>query len=132
MAGQGGFSAAWNEACTRVFASGFDRSLRAIVAIACVAGALFLAHRGGGVAPASVLSGLVAVALFLSMPLVTIFAYVLGLSFIAGRAGVADADDPSMPAVFVAFGLAIAVGAVYVSAAFSLPMVGAQLRLIFT
>lgn len=122
---------AWNEARTRVFGSGFDRSFGAVLACAYVAGALILAHRGGGIAPATVLTGLVATALFLAIPLVTIFAYVLGLSFLAALAGIEDAEDPPMRAVLAAFAFALAAGSLYVAAAFSLPLVGAQLRLIF-
>jgi hypothetical protein len=131
MTGRHAFTAAWNEARTRVFGSGFDRSFQIVLLGAYLAGALFLAHRGGGVAPVSVLTGLVAMALFLSMPLVTIFVYVLGLSFLAGRAGIAEEADPPMRAVFAAFAVALVAGALFVGGAFSLPAVGAQLRLIF-
>ncbi|MDB5644106.1 MAG: hypothetical protein JWN07_3423 [Hyphomicrobiales bacterium] len=132
MTGRLAFTAAWDEARTRVFGSGFDRSFRMVLAVAYVAGALFLAHRAGGLAPASILTGLVAMALFLMMPLVTIFVYLFGLSFLAARAGVDEDADPPMRAVFAAFGLAIVAGVLYGAGAFALPMVGAQLRMIFS
>lgn len=125
------FTAAWAESRRRVFGSGFDRSFRMILAVAYVAGAFFLAHRLGGVGPLSVLSGLVAMALFLAMPLVTIFSYLLALSFIAHRIGVAEDADPPMAAVFGAFALALVAAILFVGGSFSLPIVGAQLRLIF-
>jgi len=116
----------------RVFGSGFDRSFRIVLALAYVAGALFLAHRGGGLAPASILTGLASMALFLMMPLVMIFSYVLGLSFLAALGGVAGDADPPMRAVFGAFAVALICGAGFVGGAFALPVVGAQLRLIFS
>lgn len=132
MAGRGAFSAAWSEARTRVFGSGFDRSFKILLLVAYLAGALFLAYRSGGVAPSSILTGLIAAALFLAMPLVTIFVYVLGLSYIAALGGV-DADaDPPMRAVFAAFAVALVAGACFVGGSFSLPVVGAQLRSIFS
>ena len=131
MAGRQAFIAAWTEARMRVFGSGFDRSVRIVLALAYVAGALFLAHRGGGLAPASILTGLASMALFLMMPLVMIFSYVLGLSFLAALGGVDEDADPPMRAVFGAFAVALICGAGFVSAAFALPLVGAQMRLIF-
>ncbi len=136
MAGRGAFSAgwreAWQEARTRVFGSGFDRSFRIVLLVAYLAGGLFLAHRGGGIAPSSIVTGLVAMALFLAMPLVTIFVYMLGLSYLARLAGVPDDADPPMRAVFAAFAVALVAGACFVGGSFSLPVVGAQLRLIFS
>jgi hypothetical protein len=136
MAGRGAFSAgwreAWKEARTRVFGSGFDRSFRIVLLVAYLAGGLFLAHRSGVMAPSSIVAGLVAMALFLAMPLVTIFVYVLGLSYLAGRAGISEDDDPPMRAVFAAFAVALVAGVLFVGGAFSLPVVGAQLRLIFS
>ncbi len=123
--------AAWAESRKRVFGAGFDRSFRIVLGLAYVAGALFLAHRAGGISPASLLSGLVAMALFLAMPLVTIFSYLLALSFIAHRIGVPEDSDPPMGAVFSAFALALVAGVIFVGCAFALPMVGAQLRQIF-
>ena len=116
----------------RVFGAGFDGAFRMILLVAFLAGGLFLAHRSGAMAPSSVVTGLVAMALFLAMPLVTIFVYVLGLSYIAGRAGIPDDADPPLRVVFAAFAAALAAGALFVSGSFSLPVVGAQLRLIFS
>jgi FtsH-binding integral membrane protein len=128
----GALGRAWGEARLRVLGGGFDRSFRMVLLAAYLAGALFLAHRSGEIAPSTILTGLVAMALFLAMPLVTIFTYVLGLSFLAGRAGLSEQADPPMRVVFAAFAVALVTGACFVGAAFWLPLVGAQLRLIFS
>ena len=124
--------AAWAEARARVFGGGFDRSFRIVLALAYVGGALFLAHRGGGLSPVSIVTGLASMTLFLMMPLVVIFTYVLGLSFLAALSGLDEDADPPMHTVFAAFAVALICGAGFVGGAFALPMVGAQLRLIFS
>ena len=126
------FKKAWAEACARVLGGGFDRSFRIVLAIAYLAGALFLAHRAGGLSVLSLASGAAAAALFIAMPLVTIFAYVLGLSLLANLNGVPEDDDPPMRSVFAAFAIAVAIGVGFVGGAFSLPAVGDHLRMIFS
>jgi len=132
MTGREAAMAAWGEATGRVFGHGFDRAFKIVLALAYVGGALFLAQRGGELAPASILTGLASMALFLMMPLVMIFSYVLGLSFLAALGGVDEDVDPPMRAVFAAFAVALMCGAGFAGAAFALPLVGAQLRLIFS
>jgi hypothetical protein len=126
------FSKAWAEACARVLGGAFDRSFRIVLGVAYGVGAAFLAHRAGGLSAGSLATGLVAAALFIAMPLVTIFAYVLGLSFLADLNGVPDDADPPMRTVFAAFAMALVAGVTFVGGAFSLPAVGAQLRMIFS
>jgi predicted membrane metal-binding protein len=123
-------AAAFAEARLRVFGGGFDTSFRAVLGLAYVAGAIFLGTRGG-VGPASIAAGFVSMALFLAMPLVTIFTYLFGLSFLAHLGEVSPEADPPMRAVFAAFAVALLVAASFVSGAFALPVIGAQLRVIF-
>jgi hypothetical protein len=132
MTGREAIIAAWDEATRRVFGSGFDRSFKIVLAMAYISGALFLAHRSGGIAPMSILTGLAAMALFLMMPLVMIFTYVLGLSCLAALGGIDEDADPPMRAVFAAFAMALICGTGFVAGSFSLPLIGTQLRLIFS
>jgi hypothetical protein len=132
MAGLEACTAAWAEARARVFGGGFDRSFRIVLALAYLGGALFLAQSSGGLAPVSILTGLASMTLFLMMPLVVIFTYVLGLSFLAAVSGLDGEADPPMHTVFAAFIFALICGAGFIGGTFALPLVGAQLRLIFS
>lgn len=132
MAGKQAFTQALGEARSRVFARGFDLSFRIVLAVAYVAGALFLAQRGGGLTVGAILAGLVSMALFLAMPLVMIFVYVTAISFLARITGVPDEADPSLREVALAFVFTLCFAVAFVGGISKLPVVGAQLRAIFS
>jgi hypothetical protein len=123
--------AAFREARSRVFGRGFDRAFRFVLSGAYVVGALLIAHRGGGLAPLSVIVGAIAMALFIAIPLALIFVYVVAISFFARLTGTGEQDDPNFGAVAAAFVLTLAIAFGVVGAAAHIPIVGAQLRAIF-